>query len=160
MQVFFEQISREKIFIKSLYYIIEKLPVLIHNYTINYIGGNYMQNEIEVKIPFWGKNQMFYIYSAFIGLFGGVGFYSLISVSVSDISTNPISWPGFLILGFISFSICLSLFGLYISNFTYMKKKLQIILHLLTLAACFVIGVPFTGLMYDLIKTIIKPFLG
>ena len=119
-----------------------------------------MQNSITQKLPLWSKNFMFYSYSAFIGLFGGVGFYSLISVSVNDISTNPISWPAFMILGFISFCVCVCLLWLYVNNFSYMKKKVQVILHLITLGGGFVVGVPFTGLMYDLLKAIIKPLLG
>ena len=119
-----------------------------------------MQNELNIKVPFWGKNFMFYVYSALVGLFGGVGFYSLISVSVSNMTENPISLPAFLVLGFISFCVCLSLFGLYVNYFTYMKKRLQVILHFLTLAAGFIVGVPFTGLMYDLLKAVIKPLLG
>ena len=118
-----------------------------------------MQNELEVKIPFLGKNYIFYVYSAFLGMFGGLGFYCLMSFIFSSPSRHPISHPSYALLGILALIVCFIFFGLYWSYYNYMKKKLQTVLHFLTIIAGFVIGLPFSGFMDKVVRSILEPLI-
>ena len=116
-----------------------------------------MQNELNIKVPFWGKNFIFYIYGLLLGMFGGLGFYCFINFAFSNASRHPISYPAYLSLGFFALLVCFLFIGLYCSYYSYMKKKLQTILHFLTVVVGFVIGLPFSGLMDKILRAILEP---
>ena len=118
-----------------------------------------MQNELNVKVPFWGKNFIFYLYSLLLGMFGGLGFYCFINFAFSNASRHPISYPAYLSLGFLALLVCFLFIGLYCSYYSYMKKKLQTILHFLTVVVGFVIGLPFSGLMDKILRAILEPLV-
>ena len=118
-----------------------------------------MNSEIDIKVPFWGKNFIFYIYSLLLGMFGGLGFHCLINFAFSSSREHPISYPAYLSLGFLALLVCFLFIGLYCSYYSYMKKKLQTILHLLTLVTGFVIGLPFSGLMDKVLRTVVEPLV-
>ena len=118
-----------------------------------------MQSELNIKVPFWGKNFIFYIYSLILGMFGGLGFYCFINFAFSNASRHPISYPAYLSLGFLALLVCFLFIGLYSSYYSYMEKKLQTILHLLTVVAGFVIGLPFSGLMDKILRIVLEPLV-
>ncbi|MBR4063199.1 MAG: hypothetical protein IKK01_09045 [Clostridia bacterium] len=118
-----------------------------------------MNSKINIKVPFWGKNCIFYIYSLLLGMFGGLGFYCFINFIFSNASEHPISYPAYLSLGFLALLVCFLFIGLYCSYYSYIKKKLQAILHLLTVVAGFVIGLPFSGLMDKVLRTVLEPLV-
>ena len=118
-----------------------------------------MQNEFSNQVPFWGKNFIFYIYSLLLGMFGGLGFYCFINFAFSNASRHPISYPAYLSLGFLALLVCFLFIGLYSSYYSYMKKKLQTILHFLTVVVGFVIGLPFSGLMDKILRTVLEPLV-
>ena len=122
-----------------------------------------MQNELEVKIPFWGKNYMFYIYSALLGLGGGLGFWCMIEcaamVAFYKPGEHPISGPIYSIMGLVAFWGCLWLLHLYWRNHKYMQKKLQTILHFLIVLATFALGLQFTLFMDQYLRSILEPLI-
>jgi len=118
-----------------------------------------MNSELDIKIPFWGKNFIFYIYSLLLGMFGGLGFHCLINFAFSSSREHPISYPAYLSLGFLALLVCFLFIGLYCSYYSYIKKKFQTILHLLTVVAGFVIGLPFSGLMDKVLRTVLEPLV-
>ncbi len=122
-----------------------------------------MQNELNVKVPFWGKNYMFYIYSALLGMFGGLGFWCMFlclgMVAFSKPGEHPISGPIYSILGTVTLIVCLVLLHLYWFNHKYMKKKLQTILHFLTVLVGFALGLQFTVFMDQYLRSILEPLV-
>lgn len=118
-----------------------------------------MNNELIKAVPFWGKNFIFYIYSLLLGMFGGLVFHCLINFAFSSSREHPISYPAYLSLGFLALLICFLFLGLYCSYYNHMKKKLQTILHFLTVVAGFVIGLPFSGLMDKFFRFILEPLV-
>lgn len=122
-----------------------------------------MDKEITVKVPFWGKNYMFYVYSVFLGLGGGLGFWCMIEcvaiVAFYKPGEHPISGPIYSILGMIAFIVCLVLLHLYWYNHKHMKKKLQTILHFLTVLAGFALGLQFTVFMDRYLRSILEPLV-
>lgn len=118
-----------------------------------------MNSELDIKIPFWGKTFIFYIYSLLLGMFGGLGFHCLINFAFSSSREHPISYPAYLSLGFLALLVCFLFIGLYCSYYSYIKKKFQTILHLLTVVAGFVIGLPFSGLMDKVLRTVFEPLV-
>ena len=121
-----------------------------------------MTNETNTKVPFWGNNLMFYIYSAILGVFGALGFYCMIMFlairAFNEVSRSPIAYPFSGITGFMSLCICIGIFTAYIVNFKYMKKRYQVVFHILTVIAVFVSGVFIWGFLHSTISNIIRPY--
>ena len=122
-----------------------------------------MQNNITQKLPFWGRNFMFYIYSVLLGVGGGLGFWCMISciamIAFSKPGEHPISGPIYSIMGLIAFWGCLWLLHLYWRNHKHMKKKLQTILHFLTVLAAFALGLQFTLFMDQNLRLILESLI-
>ncbi len=122
-----------------------------------------MQNELNAKVPFWGKNYIFYIYSVLLGLGGGLGFWCMIEcaaiIAFSKPGEHPISGPIYTILGSIALIVCFVLLFLYWRYYGYMKKRLQTILHFLTVLAGFALGLQFTVFMDQYLRSILEPLV-
>lgn len=121
-----------------------------------------MNAELNEKIPFWGKNFIFYIYSAMLGIFGALGFYCIIMFIAIDVfnevSRSPIAYPFSVTAGFLSLFICIGIVAVYANYFKYLKKRFQVILHLLTVLAVFVGGVFMWNFLHSLISSVIRPY--
>ena len=121
-----------------------------------------MKTELNNKIPFWGKNFIFYIYSALLGIFGALGFYCVIMFvaieAFNEVSRSPIAYPFSITAGFMSLFICIGIFTAYVANFKYMAKRFQVIFHLLTALAVFVGGVFMWSFLHTIISNIIRPY--
>ena len=121
-----------------------------------------MNAELNEKIPFWGKNFIFYIYSAMLGIFGALGFYCMIMFmaicAFNEVSRSPIAYPFSVTAGFMSLFICIGIFTIYVANFKYMRKRFQVIFHLLTVAAVFVGGFVMWKFLHSVISSIIRPY--
>jgi len=114
------------------------------------------------KIPFWGKNYIFYVYSAMLGIFGALGFYCVImfiAIGVfNEASRSPIAYPFSVLAGFMSLFICIGIVTVYAKNFKHLRKRFQVILHLLTVIAVFVGGVFMWSFLHTVISEIIRPY--
>ena len=114
------------------------------------------------RIPFWGKNFIFYIYSAMLGVFGALGFYCAIMFiainAFNEAGRSPIAYPFSVLAGFASFLICIGIVTAYVANFKFMRKRIQVILHLLTVFAVFIGGVFTWSFLHTVISEIIRPY--
>lgn len=114
------------------------------------------------KIPFWGKNFIFYIYSVMLGVFGALGFYCAIMfmaiTAFNEAGRSPIAYPFSVLAGFASLLICIGIFTAYVANFKFMRKRIQVILHLLILLAVFIGGVFTWSFLHTVISEIIRPY--
>ena len=121
-----------------------------------------MYAELNEKIPFWGKNFIFYIYSVLLGIFGALGFYCAIMFvaieAFNEVGRSPIAYPFSITAGFMSLFICIGIFTAYVANFKYMKKRVQVIFHLLTVLAVFVGGVLMWSFLHTVISEIIRHY--
>lgn len=121
-----------------------------------------MTAELNEKIPFWGKNFIFYVYSAMLGIFGALGFYCLIMFwaigALGEAGESPIAYPFSVLAGLLSLHICIGIFVLYAANFKYMQKRFQVIFHLLTVLAVFVGGVFMWSFLHSVVSSIIRPY--
>jgi hypothetical protein len=121
-----------------------------------------MNAELNEKIPFWGKNFIFYIYSALLGIVGALGFYCAIMCvaieALNEVGRSPIAYPFSITAGFMSLFICIGIFTAYVANFKYMTKRVQAIFHLLTALAVFVGGVFMWSFLHTVISEIIRPY--
>lgn len=122
-----------------------------------------MEKELTIKVPFWGKNYMFYVYSALLGLFGGLGLWCLLNIlamgAFSDSVTYPISGSAYSLLGLFSLFFCLIISYFYLNSFKHLRKRIQIIAHVLTVIACFCVGVPFSMFMDNFLRSILEPLI-
>ena len=121
-----------------------------------------MNAELNGKVPFWGKNYIFYVYSAMLGIFGALGFYCAIMFiainAFNEAGRSPIAYPFSVLAGFLSLLICIGIFTAYVANFKFMRKRSQIIFHLLTVLAVFVGGVLMWSFLHTVISEIIRPY--
>ena len=121
-----------------------------------------MNAELNGKIPFWGKNYIFYVYSAMLGIFGALGFYCAIMFiainAFNEAGRSPIAYPFSVLAGFMSLFICIGIVTVYAKNFKHLRKRFQLVFHLLTVIAVFVSGVFMWSFLHSLISSIIRPY--
>lgn len=121
-----------------------------------------MNAELNEKIPFWGKNFIFYIYSAMLGVFGALGFYCAIMfmaiTAFNEAGRSPIAYPFSVLAGFLSLFICIGIIAAYAHYFKYLRKRFQVVLHLLTVLAVFIGGVFTWSFLHTVISEIIRPY--
>lgn len=121
-----------------------------------------MNAELNDKIPFWGKNYIFYVYSAMLGIFGALGSYCAIMFiainAFNEAGRSPIAYPFSVLAGFLSLLICFGIVTVYAKNFKHLRKRFQVILHLLTVLAVFVGGVFMWSFLHTVISEIIRPY--
>lgn len=120
-----------------------------------------MNAELD-RIPFWGKNFIFYVYSAMLGIFGALGFYCAIMfiaiTAFNEAGRSPIAYPFSVLAGFSSLFICIGIITAYAKNFKYLRKRFQLVFHLLILLAVFVGGVFTWSFLHTVISEIIRPY--
>ena len=121
-----------------------------------------MNTELNEKIPFWGKNYIFYVYSATLGIFGALGFYCAIMFiainAFNEAGRSPIAYPFSVLAGFLSLLICFGIVTVYAKNFKFLRKRFQLVFHLLIALAVFVSGVFMWSFLHTVISEIIRPY--